>query len=72
MPLYQRAVLKVCYAFIAGSVLCGAVLLAGCKDKISSKDSDTGNDAAQAKVRKGVKPVPDAEVAVIEPTPPAP
>jgi cyclophilin family peptidyl-prolyl cis-trans isomerase len=53
------------------SILCGTILLAGCHDEISSKDSDTGNNAAQAKVRKGVKPVPDTEVAVIETENPA-
>jgi cyclophilin family peptidyl-prolyl cis-trans isomerase len=71
MQLYQRAALKVGYAFVLSLILCGTILLAGCKDKISSKDSDTGNDAAQAKVKKGVKPVADAEVAVIETENPA-
>jgi cyclophilin family peptidyl-prolyl cis-trans isomerase len=58
--------------------LCGLVLilsltifLAGCKDKISSRDSDTGDDATGARVTKGVKPVADAEVAVFETESPA-
>lgn len=58
--------------------LCGLVLilsltifLAGCKDKIASRDSDTGDDAAEARVTKGVKPVADAEVAVFETESPA-
>jgi cyclophilin family peptidyl-prolyl cis-trans isomerase len=47
-----------------------ALLWAGCGgDKGLSKDSDTGEErdaALEARVKKGVKPEPDAEVAVIE------
>ncbi|MBV9211890.1 MAG: peptidylprolyl isomerase [Acidobacteria bacterium] len=59
--------LKACGVFISCLILSATLLLAGCKEKISSKDSDTGNDApSQPNIKKGVKPVPDAEVAVIE------
>jgi cyclophilin family peptidyl-prolyl cis-trans isomerase len=59
--------LKACGVFISCLILSATMLLSGCKEKISSKDSDTGNDAAsQPNVKKGVKPAPDAEVAVIE------
>ena len=51
-------------------ILCVActLLLAACGgNQTQSKDSDTGEEAALvARVKKGVKPEPDAEVAVIE------
>ena len=50
-------------------LLCGAALLSGCKDKISSKDSDA--QAKEPNVTRGVKPVADSEVAVIETENPA-
>lgn len=53
----------------AALLLCAllALSLAGCGKKEASKDSDTEEEAAlDAKVKKGVKPEPDAEVAVIE------
>ncbi len=50
-------------------MLCGLALLSGCKDTITSKDSDAG--ATQPNVTKGVKPVADTEVAVIEAENPA-
>ncbi len=71
MKLRSRVILKAGYLLVLISIVCGTILLAGCKDKISSKDSDTGNDAAQTNVKQGVKPVPDAEVAVIETENPA-
>jgi peptidylprolyl isomerase len=49
------------------AVLCGGVMLlvflAGCGSKTTSKDSDTG---LTANIKRGVKPEPDPEVAVIE------
>jgi cyclophilin family peptidyl-prolyl cis-trans isomerase len=51
----------------ASAVLCLSaallVLLAGCGNKTTSKDSDTN---LKANIKRGVKPEPDAEVAVIE------
>ena len=50
--------------------LCVVLTLASCGgDQTLSKDSDTGGEddpALEARVKKGVKPEPDAEVAVIE------
>jgi cyclophilin family peptidyl-prolyl cis-trans isomerase len=43
-------------------------LLAGCGNKTTSKDSDTN---LKANIKRGVKPEPDAEVAVIEMANPA-
>jgi Peptidyl-prolyl cis-trans isomerase (rotamase) - cyclophilin family len=57
------------YKFVLAVIFTGTIFLAGCKDKISTKDSDT--EAVQAKVTKGVQPMADAEVAVIESENPA-
>ncbi|HEY0545239.1 MAG TPA: peptidylprolyl isomerase [Pyrinomonadaceae bacterium] len=72
MQSSRRLISKACHAFIFGLILSSAMLFAGCKEKISSRDSDTGNDtASQPSIKKGVKPVADAEVAVIETENPA-
>lgn len=55
------------YLFCALILLCllSALFLAGCKNQTASKDSDA-DDAEPANLKKGVKPVPDSEVAVID------
>lgn len=58
----QRVVFSLCMALALFAAGCGG-------DKSLSKDSDTGEEtdaALDARVKKGVKPEPDAEVAVIE------
>jgi len=57
------------YKFALAVIFTVIVLLAGCKDKIFTKDSDT--EAVQPHVTKGVQPQADAEVAVIETENPA-
>lgn len=57
----SRAVLIVCVACALWLAACGG------GNQTQSKDSDANEDAAlDARVKKGVKPEPDAEVAVIE------
>lgn len=59
-------------AFYLALILCMAISLSGCKDKSSSRDSDTGAEKpAATNITRGVKPVADAEVAVIETESPA-
>lgn len=53
-----------CNTFLLLMLLCGAFLLGGCGDKITSRDSDA--NTAPANVTMGAKPQADAEVAVIE------
>lgn len=47
------------------------ITLASCSDKPSSTDSDEASNTPKAKITTGVKPAPDAEVAVIETLDPA-
>jgi cyclophilin family peptidyl-prolyl cis-trans isomerase len=47
--------------------LCVALVVGACGDnQMMSRDSDTGEGALEARVKKGVKPKADTEVAVIE------
>ena len=52
-------------------LLIGAIMLAACSDKTKSVDSDEVSSTPKANVTTGVKPVPDAEAAVIETLDPA-
>ncbi|MBV9959717.1 MAG: peptidylprolyl isomerase [Acidobacteria bacterium] len=66
MRLNLCAKTRVGYALVICLMLSGALLLGGCRDKISTRDSDTGKEAPKPDVKKGVKPVADTEAAVVE------
>lgn len=51
--------------------LVAAVLFTSCNREKTSKDFDTPNDTVKANVKKGVKPIADTDVAVIEAEDPA-
>jgi cyclophilin family peptidyl-prolyl cis-trans isomerase len=62
----MRAISRAGYALVMGLMLSGMLLLGGCQEKISTRDSDTGKEAAKPDVKKGIKPVADSEAAVVE------
>jgi peptidyl-prolyl cis-trans isomerase B (cyclophilin B) len=58
-------------AFATVLLISSVILLSACGEKITSRDSDTPAEAAKAPVKRGIKPVADSEVAVIETENPA-
>jgi cyclophilin family peptidyl-prolyl cis-trans isomerase len=58
----KRRLFNPAYAVFCFGVML-LVLMAGCGDKTTSKDSDVN---LNANIKRGIKPEPDAEVAVIE------